>query len=43
MEGIDGVPEAKGKAEELEHPKGSDDRSLGNILQGYGDLVVSLL
>ena len=39
-EGIAGVSQPKGKAENFKHPKGSDDSRLGNVLGGHGDLIV---
>ena len=43
MEGIASIFEPKGKAQELKHTKGSDDRCLGNVLRGHGNLIIPFL
>ena len=42
LEGVASVPEAKGHGKPLEQTKGGDDRGLGDVPLGHGDLVVPL-
>ena len=43
LEGVPCIPEAKGKAQKLEHPEWSDDRCLTDIFFSHQNLVIPLL